>query len=255
MIVPPLIANEIARVDRAFPQREERLRSRAVTAAQHVLDQVQSVGRIDALAADPGAYAEQLSAELPAATTLQDLEARDAQLAAALGQIDTMIARAMRIRLEHALAAENSIGPPTRMVFAQTVVSYAGKLDVLASRARDIAGRGGARDADQVADLVTDAARSVLALREAVRDGVLDLIVRIATASVPDADRAARDRKLDDAARKKWGATRRDLEAIAANPEAVLAAPMALRLAAWPEVIDEPDPEKEPTIADLLELD
>ena len=226
-----------------------------VTAAQHILDQVQSVAGLDGLAADPGAYAEQLAAELAPASTLPELEARDAQLAAALGQIDTMIARAMRIRLEHALAADNSIGPPTRMVFAQTVVSYGGKLDVLASRARDIAARGGARDADQVAELVTDAARSVLALREGLRDAVLELIVRLATASVPDADRAARDRKLDDATRKRWSAARRDLEAIAANPEAVTAAPMATRLATWPEQIDEPAPEKEPNLADLLELD
>lgn len=223
--------------------------------AQHILDQVQSITRIDALAADPGTYAEQLAADLPTASTLAELEARDAQLAAGLGQIDGMITRAMRIRLEHALASENSIGPPTRMVFAQTVVSYAGKLDVLGSRARDIAARGGARDADQVADLVTEAARSVLALREAVRGGVLELIVRLATAAVPDADRSARNRKLDDAVRKRWSAARRDLEAIAGNPEAVAAAPMATRLAAWPEQIDEPEPETEPNIADLLELD
>jgi hypothetical protein len=226
-----------------------------VTAAHLILDQVQSIARIDALAADPDSYAEQLAAELPSAATLPELDARDAQLAAALTQIDTMIARAMRIRLEHALATENSIGPPTRMVFAQTVVSYAGKLDVLASRARDVAARGGARDADQVAELVTDAARSVLALRDALRDGVLALIVRLATAAMPDADRTARNRKLDDAVRKRWSAARRDLEAIAANPEAVAAAPMATRLAAWPEQIDEPEPEKEPSIADLLELD
>jgi hypothetical protein len=223
--------------------------------ARHILDQVQSITRIEALAADPGTYAEQLAAEIPTASTLAELEARDAQLAAALGEIDTMIARAMRIRLEHALAAEHSIGPPTRMVFAQTVVSYADKLDVLASRTRDIAARGGARDPDEVAGLVTDAARGVLALRAAIRREVLELIVRLATAAVPDADRSARDRKLDDAVRRRWSAARRDLEAIAGNPEAVAAAPMATRLAAWPEQIDDPQPEKEPNLADLLELD
>ncbi|MBA3460561.1 MAG: hypothetical protein H0T46_11400 [Deltaproteobacteria bacterium] len=223
--------------------------------AQHILDQVQSVQRLDALASDPGSYAEQLAAELGPAATLPELEARDAQLAAALGKIDAMIARAMRIRLEHSLSSETSIGPPTRMVFAQTVVSYDGKLDVLASRARDIAARGGARDADEVAELVTEAARRVLALRDGLRGAVLDLIVRLATAAVPDADRTARDRKLDDATRKRWSAARRDLEAISRNPEAVAAAPMTTRLAAWPEQIDEPDPEKEPDLADLLELE
>jgi hypothetical protein len=46
-----------------------------------------------------------------------------AKLAAALGRIDAMIARAMRIRLDHALAADTSIGAPTRSVFASTIVT------------------------------------------------------------------------------------------------------------------------------------
>src|SRR5262245_20470965 len=125
-----------------------------VSSAQHILDQAYSLARLEALEAEPGAYAEQLAAELPAATTLAELEARDALLIAALGQIDAMIARAMRIRLDHALAADGSIAPPTRSVFSHTIVGYARRLPLLAERARDVAARGGAADPDHVADLV-----------------------------------------------------------------------------------------------------
>jgi hypothetical protein len=71
---------------------------------------------------------ERLAEELPSAATLAELEARDAARAGALVRIDAMIARAMRIRLDHALAADTSIGAPTRSVFASTIVGYAGRL-------------------------------------------------------------------------------------------------------------------------------
>src|SRR5262249_22190911 len=148
-----------------------------------------------------------------------------------------------------------SIGAPTRSVFSHTIVSYAHRLPLLAERARDVAARGGAADPDHTADIVVDAARSVLALREAVRAGVLGLIQRLAQAAAPDADRQARDRNLDDPVRRRWSAARRDLEAVAADPERVLAAPMPARLAALPEQLDEPAPEREVTFADMLELD
>jgi hypothetical protein len=48
---------------------------------------------------------------------------------------------------------------------------------------------------------------------------------------------------------------RRDLEAIAHQPEAISAAPMATRAAAWPAQLDEPEPIPEPTLAELIELD
>ncbi|TMQ20502.1 MAG: hypothetical protein E6J90_16015 [Deltaproteobacteria bacterium] len=81
-----------------------------MSTAQHVLDQAYSLPRIEALAAEPGVYAERLAEELPSAATLTELEARHAALAGALGRIDAMIARAMRIRLNHAFAAITSIG-------------------------------------------------------------------------------------------------------------------------------------------------
>lgn len=226
-----------------------------MSAAQHILDQAHSLARIAALEADPGAYAERLATELPAAATLAELEARDAALAAALGQIDGMIARAMRIRLGHALANDTSIGAPTRSVFASTITGYAGRLPLLEQRARDVAARGRAGDPDRVAESVVEAARSVLALRDALRAGVLALIRDVARAAVPEADRRARDRNLDEPERRRWSAARRDLQAVAAEPERVLSAPMAARLGALPDQLDEPEADREVAFADLLELD
>ena len=221
--------------------------------ARRVLDQVSSLAHLDAF--EPGGYAEQLAAEVPAAATLAELEGRDAFLADALAQLDAMIARAMRMRLEHALAADTSIGTPTRKVFATTVVGYAGDLGLLAQRARDVAARGGAADPDAVAAAVTAAARAALDLRDATRAGVLALIRDLAAASVAEADRRARDRSLDEAIRRRWSAARRELEALAADPARVAAAPMAARLASFPDQLDEPAPEREVTFADMIELD
>lgn len=225
-----------------------------MTAAQHVLDQAYSLSRIEALAAEPGAYAERLAEELSPAATLAELEARDAALAAALGQIDAMIGRAMRIQLDHTLAGDTSIGAPTRSVFASTVVGYAGRLSLLGDRARDVAVRGRAGDPDTVARAVVEAARAILALRDGLRDGVLALIRRLAEAAAPEADRRARDRRLDEAERQRWSAMRRELEAVAADPDRVAGGTMAARLAAHPAQLDEPEAE-EVTFADMLEID
>jgi len=218
--------------------------------ARQLLDQVHSPARIAELEADPDRYAQQLAAELPA-----ELEPRDIELASALGHIDATVARVMRIRLDDVLANDTSIGPPTRNVFATTIVGYASDLDLLARRVRDIAERGRAADPDRITELVIDSAQASLALRDALRAGVLALIRDLATAAIPEADRQARDRKLDDKPRMRWSAIRRDLEAVAANPEHVRSAPLPARLAALPPQLDEPDPEREPTLAELIELD
>jgi len=230
-----------------------------MTTAQHLLDQIQSPARIDALEADPARYAELLAGELAGTpddpTTLDALDARDARLRDALAQLDAMIERAARLRFDHALADDTAIATPTRKVFASTIVSYAGRLEVLAARAQDAAERGGAVDPAGVAYRLAEAARGVLALREAVRIHVLALIRALATAAAPRADDHARDRRLDDPTRRRWSAARRDLETIAAQPERIAAAPMAARIAAWPDQIDESDLGREPTFADMIELD
>jgi hypothetical protein len=140
-------------------------------------------------------------------------------------------------------------------VFASTIVSYAGDLARLAERVRAVAERGAPPDrAAHVVDAVIEAARATLALRDALRDRVFARVADLARASLPEVDLRARDRKLDDAARKRWSAARRDLEILAAEPAKILAAPFAERLAAWPELIDEPN-EPEVTFADMIELD
>jgi hypothetical protein len=217
------------------------------------LDHLQSLAALDAF--DPASFAAALAAELPAPATLAALEARDAALTAALAAIDDLAIRAMRLRLEQALANDASIAAPTRRVFVQTVVSYADNLELLGARARDVAARGGSRDPDATAALVTDAAGATLALREATRGPVLVLIRELATAAVADADARARDPQLPDAERKRWSAARRDLEMLAADPARITAAPFAQRIAAWPEQLDEPAPKPEPTLAELIELD
>ncbi|MBA3452852.1 MAG: hypothetical protein H0T42_07165 [Deltaproteobacteria bacterium] len=226
-----------------------------MTSAQDVLDRVHSLANLEVLEAVPGAVAQRLLAELPAVTTLAELEARDAVFAATLGQIDAMSVRAMRLRIDHALAADTSIAAPTRSVFASTIVGYADRLSLLEQRARDVAARGGAADPDQIAAIVVEAARSVLELRAVIRRGVLAVIGVLAQGDVAEADHRARDRGRSDPERQRWSAARRDLEAVAADPERVLAAPLAARVNALPVELDEPPPEPEPSVADLLELD
>lgn len=226
-----------------------------MTAAQQLLDQVQSVARLDALASDPAGYAALIADELPAGDELADLEARDGQLRAAFGQLDAMIERAARLGIDQALAMDSSIGAPTRKVFASTVVSYADRLDVLAARARDVAMRGGAGDPDDVADRIVGVARRVLEVRAALRGELLALVRRLALAATPAADRRAREPERDEASRKRWSAVRRDLETIAERPDAISAADLSTRVAAWPEQLDAPAPVAEPSLAELIELD
>ncbi len=226
-----------------------------MSAAQQLLDQVQSLARIADLEADPHAYAEHVAAELGPSATIAELDARDERLRLALAAIDTATERIVRIRLDHALAADTSIATPTRKVFAATVLSYAGKVDVLETRARDIAARSDPAGADQIAAMVGDAARRTLALRDAVRQPVLALIGQLATASAPGADGTARDKRLDEPTRRQWSAVRRDLEAIARQPDRIAAATASARRAAWPDQLDDPDPALEPTFADMIEMD
>lgn len=192
--------------------------------------------------------------EVPAASTLAELEARDAVFGAALAEIDDAMTRVMRIELDHALANDTSIAPPTRKVFAGTISAYANNVELLVSRARDVAARGRAPDVEGVVSAVAGAATRTLSLRDALRAKVFDAAVITARDGLADVDARARDRKLDDAVRKKWSAWRRELEAIVSDPTRV-ASPIAARLASWPEQIDEPAPEAEVTFADMIELD
>lgn len=225
-----------------------------MSATQQLLDQVQSLARIAELEADPRAYADRLASEIASADTLAELEQRDELLRRVLGQLESMIERVMRIRLDNALAGDTSIAIPTRKVFAATIAGYAERIELLASRARDVAERGGAPDPDRAAANVVEAARATLALRNGVRNPVLALIRELAAAAVPVADRNARDRQLDEPVRRRWSAARRELAAVAGDPQRIVASSLAARIAAWPEQLDEPA-EDEATFADMIEID
>lgn len=208
------------------------------------LDRIQTLATLEAF--DPAAYATALAAEVGPASTLAELEERDAQLSRALREIDETSNRAMRIRLDH---AADAMPVPTRRVFASTIASYAGKLDLLEDRIRNT------RVAEPIVQAVLAAARATLALRDELRASVLTLVRTLAAASIEPADHHARDPQLDEAQRKKWSQVRRDLEILAAEPDRISVAPMAARTGAWPEQLDEPAAKPEVSFADLLELD
>jgi hypothetical protein len=218
-----------------------------------ILDRVQSRAHLEAL--DPDVVVEEMLAAVPSASSVAEYEARDAWIAGAARAIDAMISRAMRILLDHALESDTSIAIPARKVFASTIANYANKLPLLAERARDIAARGGAANPDDIAERVVGAAQSTLALREALFQNVLGVIADLADATAPIADRNARDRNRGERERLQWSALRRDCEVLVREPHQALVAPLAERLARFPEQLDEPAPEREPTLAELIELD
>jgi hypothetical protein len=215
---------------------------------------VSALGRLHTRAALEAFDVDDYVVDVPAASTPGELEARDAVFGAGLAEIDDAMTRVMRIELEHALADDTSIATPTRKVFAGTINAYAANVELLASRARDVAARGRAPDVERVVSAVSGAATRTLGLRDALRAKVFEAAMATARDSIADADARARDRKLDDTVRKRWSAWRRELEAVASDPTRVTA-PIATRLASWPEQIDEPAPEAEVTFADMIEMD
>lgn len=210
--------------------------------SQQVLDAAFSRATLDAL--DPEVHALALADELP-----NDIEARDAALGRSLHAIDALTQRAMRLLLD-------GVGweTPTRNVFAQTILQYANNLDLLSQRAQDAAARARLADpATMAADTVAAATRA-LAIRDAVRAPVLTLIAVRSLNSVVDADKRARDQALPEPMRKKWSAIRRELEMVARDPGRV-AGSLAQRLLSHPDQLDEPEPSREPSLAELIELD
>lgn len=220
--------------------------------ANDILDRAHTLATVDALAREPDGFAEALARELP---EVEQAETRDSVFSAALARIDETIARAMRVRMDQVLDADTSIAPATRRVFATTIISYAGKLELLGDRVRDVAMRARAADANGLASAVVDAAREVLALRDRLRSGVLALVRDGAAQMVAAADARARDRTLDDATRMRASAERRELEALAAEPTRIQAAPWDARVRSWPDQLDEPAAQAEVTFADMIELD
>ena len=224
-----------------------------VTASQQLLDQTQSLARIAELEAFPRAYADRLASELGSEVTLAALEHQDDRLRGALAQIDAMTERVMRIRLDHALAADTSIPVPARRVFAATILGYTGRVELLETRARDVAARSGASSPDVASAQVAEAARATLALRDVLRFHVIALTRELAIAAAAAAQAHARDGHLDEPVLRKWSAMRRELEAIIDQPERILGSAMAERVARWPDQLDERGPEA--TFAEMIEID
>jgi hypothetical protein len=197
--------------------------------AQQLLDAVQSLVQIDSF--DPDAYAERLAAELAGRVeAVSTLETRDDDLRTALTAIDTYVARCMRIQLDHVLASDSSVATPLRKVLAGTVTSYADDLGVLRQRVLSVAMRVDARRADDTADAVVAIARRVLDDRHGLYERVLGVARALATAAIPIARQAARDRNREDAVRLRWTAVRRDLELVAEDPARIIAARLTDRL-------------------------
>lgn len=209
-----------------------------------LLDHLHTLAAVDAY--DPSSYAAELESTLGAASTIAALEERDARLSGALVEIDDASGRIMRLRLER---VADDMPPTTRRLFATTIASYAGKLDLLGDRVR------ATRVAEAVVEAVVAAASTTLALRESLRATVLAFVKDLAVKTIPDADRHARDPQLPDQERMTWSQVRRDLEVLAAEPDRISVAPMATRIAAWEKQLDEPAATPELSIAELIELD
>lgn len=202
------------------------------------LDAIQTLAQLDAFSAT--SFLDQLREELaPAATpTLASLDQSDASVRAVLDAIDRFTATSMRIRLDAALATDTTVPPTFRRTLTATVLQYERDLDTLRSRVASVAARTDPARADAAADAVVDAAARVLADREVLRAGLLDLARAIAAVHLPPARQAAWNRALDDAERARWAAQ-------VAAMEQLLGVPAE----------DEPPPPEPPTRGELLEFD
>ncbi|MBK7074232.1 MAG: hypothetical protein IPH44_18210 [Myxococcales bacterium] len=229
------------------------MQAASARSAREMLDAVQSLARLDALACDD--YAAQLAAEVAAIDTSEaGLAERDAALAAALGTLDGFAARAMRIRLEHALADDTALPAAFRATLAATVIGYADDLDRLRQRVAGAVVRVAPTRAGDVADAVVAVAEATLAQRAALIAAVLGIARAQAAAALAAARAAAADRTVDDSARARWSAIRQELEALVAAPARIVGAPWAARVAQHAPV-DERPVVAEPSFGELIELD
>lgn len=200
-------------------------------------------------------YLDRLAEELGAPGDLSQLEAVDDHLRAALTAIDGLAGRVMRILLDRELGDDDAIPTATRKVFSATVLAYRDSLAVLEERARDTASRVNPGSGAALAARVISAAVTTLELHRRLRAAVLTLACDHAAAALALVRQAACDRSSEDATRRHWSAARRDLESIIAQPERVAQLRRRDRLAAFPALLDEPEPQRELTFAELIEMD
>jgi hypothetical protein len=209
--------------------------------AQQRLEAIYRPDQLDEL--DPADWAAQVGEELGGdAGSVADLEAQDAGLRAALATLDGFAKRAMKVRLDHALADDTLVPRSFRNYLASEVLAYRDALDLLRDRVADSVGRVDPRRAHDQADVVLEAARAVHAQHRALRDALLEVARARAARAIPIARQA------------RWTAARRELELVVERPARIAEAPMAARIAALPEVEPEPEPEP-PSREELIELD
>lgn len=221
--------------------------------SSQLLDAAYNLAQLESLSSRR--YADQVRVDVgdaPAAT-FEALEARDGALREALAAVDAYAVKAMRIRLDHALANDSSVGKPLRTTLAHTVTSYALDLDLLRDRVAGAAARIDPAGAATTALAVVAAARATLEARHLLRAGVLDVARDLAAATIAAATTAARDRYAADDVRLRWLAIRRDLELTVEQPERIAQRPLADRLKALPVVDEVPEDAPELSLGELIE--
>ena len=212
-----------------------------------MLDQVQHLRELDGL--DAARFHQSLAADLGAGDqTLQTLGAQLDALRQALDAIEQFARKAMGIRLTHVL----STAPVTaqfRTLLSSTVTTYAGDTALLRRRL------GGSLP-ESTLDEVIDAAERVLAMRQALRKGVLEMTRSVAGAQAPWVQKAARDRSLPDPERVRLRKTRTELDLLLATPGRLATGGFEERLKECAMAEEEPMPEApQDSRFSLLEID
>jgi hypothetical protein len=176
------------------------------------------------------------------------------ELRALLCAVDRHAEKCMRIRLGRLEALPAQL----RTLFATTVLAYEHDLPRLRARAAAALARTDPAGAGDTTARLVAAAEQTLATRAALRDGVLRLGRDVATAWLPAAERAARDRSQPDEQLDRWRRARVDLASLAELGDTLALGTFAERLdrMAPPGGPPEDPPEEErPHRFALIELD
>ena len=215
------------------------------------LDMLTSVQQLRELASlTPARFIAALAADLGTGDeTLATLGAQLDALHQALLAIEQFTRLAMDIRLRHVLAHE-PVAPELRRLLSATVVSYAGELALLRQRfARYLSAT--------LLEAVIAAVEWVLALRQALRGGVLELGRQVALTQESWLKKAARNRLLEDAERLRLRLARVDLQQLVEQPERLAAERFEARLKKLPIPAEEDEVEvgEDAQRFSLLEID
>jgi hypothetical protein len=222
--------------------------------ALRILDEVQHLAQLEAF--EPTLFVAAISDAAPQSRpNLADVGCELDGVRGLLGEIDRFTQKTMRIRLNH---LTDALPQKLRILLYSTIVAYERDPALLRGRVMSMLGRLDRSTALALTDQVCDAAERVLAVRPTLRQGVIELVQRIATAQLPATRRAARDRSQAKDEREGWGRARVDLEQIAARGETIETGSFAERLKKIaPPTEDSGEPEPDPTATrfSLLELD